>query len=102
VVNDLNSQNITRKTIQRQREILSRLLDAQKSVRKREFSKQRQAETAKAYDARDPGVLPGDLGEKNQELRRDLLNLQNEGYKKDFEELIQKYFEEIFRDGKID
>ncbi|MBN1155077.1 hypothetical protein JXB12_09200 [candidate division KSB1 bacterium] len=101
VVSDLKSNNISRKTIQRQREILSRLLDAQKSVRKREFSNKRQAETAKEYHVLDPGMLPTDLGEKNQQLRRDLLNLENEGYKKDFEELIKLYFEELFKDGEI-
>ena len=102
IVNDLNANRITRKTIQRQREILSRLLDAQKSVRRREFSKKRKAETATDYNVIDPLVMPNDLGERDNKMRRDLMNLQNEGYERDFEELIMKYFEEIFRNEEVD
>ncbi len=97
VVEDLIKNNVDRKTIERQRKILSRMLDAQKSVREREFSKKRKAETAKAYLAKDPGELRNltDLDKKaiEEALRRAL----NEGYNRDYQKLIEAYFNKLIR-----
>ena len=67
VIRDMLADNINRKTIERQQQILSRMLDAQKSVREREFSKKRRAEQARKYFAIDPGEISGseDILQKN-------------------------------------
>ncbi|MBD3290014.1 hypothetical protein GF337_14495 [candidate division KSB1 bacterium] len=95
VVKDLQTRNVNRNTINKQRRILSRLLDAQKSVHKREFSKKRQAETGKYYLARSPGDLPQNMGERDIQLREDLLKALKQGYSRDYQELIKKYFEAL-------
>ena len=92
---DFQSNNISRETIERQNRILSRMLDAQKSMREREYTNKRQAETGKNYIARNPNALPDDLGERASRLQQDLLRAKKEGYTKDYLDLIEKYFKAI-------
>lgn len=98
VVKDLKRSRVSRNTIDRQEQILSRLLDAQRSIRERGYSKQRESRSAGEFAARDPSALPDDLGERETALRRDLLNALKEGYPKQYEELIRRYFEALVRD----
>ncbi|MCD4693330.1 MAG: hypothetical protein K8R79_10480, partial [Calditrichales bacterium] len=92
VAQDLLKQNIDRKTIERQRQILSRMLDAQKSIQEREFSKKRKAERAKKYRIKDPGRL-GDLVDAEKKAIQDALRRAlNEGYNRDYQQLIEAYF----------
>ena len=95
VVQDLARQNVRRETIERQRRILSRLLDATRSAQQRDVSKKRRAETGKQYTAIDPGYLPSDLGEAQTKIQQDLLKAMRENYSKDYKVLIQKYFEAL-------
>jgi hypothetical protein len=95
VVKDLQQRQADRQTIERQQRILSRLLDAQRSMRERDYSKERQAQTGKTYRALDPGSLPGDLGEKKSRLYEDLLRALRENYTRDYKDLIQRYFEAL-------
>jgi hypothetical protein len=98
VAKDLQSQQVTRQTYNQQRRILSRLLDAQKSMQRREYSQKRKAETGKYYLAKSPGLLPSDLGERDMQFRQDILKSTKEGYTKDYQELIKKYFEALVHD----
>lgn len=98
VVKDLEKQNISRNTINRQKRILSRLLDAQRSVHRRDFSKKRQAETAKEYEAVNPAPLPEEKLQEKDLLKEALLKALKEGYSKDYKELIKKYFEAISKE----
>jgi hypothetical protein len=92
VVQDLLKQNIDRRTIERQRQILSRMLDAQKSIREREFSKKRKAEGSKKYRIKDPGKL-GDMVDAEKKALQDALRRAlNEGYNRDYQRLIEAYF----------
>ena len=100
VAQNLRQQKTGKQTIERQRRILSRLLDAQKSVQKREFSKKRRAETGKQYRALDPGRLPADLGERRSRLRQDLLRALKENYTRDYKKLIRSYFEALSREAQ--
>ena len=102
VVKDLQQQNISRRTINRQQQILQRLLDAQKSARKQDYSRKRKGETGKYYPAINPGALPDDLGEKNSQIQRDLLRALKEGYTKDYQDLIKKYFDALIKESDID
>lgn len=95
VAKQLSDKNLTERTKDLQQRILSRMLDAQRSVHKRDFSKKRQSESAKDYRAVDPGALPDNLGENPQILQETMLKALKEGYSKDFEELIRKYFEKL-------
>jgi len=99
VVKQLLQQNMNRSIIDRQKRILSRLLDAQHSMNRRDYSKKRQAESGKQYQAMSPQTLPGSQGQKDR-LRNELLKAMREGYSKDYRELIRKYFEALARDER--
>ncbi len=95
VEQDFEEKKITRETIQRQNRILSRMLDAQKSVHQREYSRERQAETGKQYMTTSPDELPENLGERLDQLQQDLLRAKKEGYSRDYLNVIEKYFKAL-------
>ncbi|MEJ2053220.1 MAG: hypothetical protein P8X42_04800 [Calditrichaceae bacterium] len=97
VVQDLIKQNVNRETIERQRQILSRMLDAQKSVREREYSKKRKAEIAKDYKVIDPGELKNLTDLQKKRLQDALKKSMNDGYKTDYQNLIELYFKNLIR-----
>jgi len=93
VVTDLKSQKINDQLLQKQEKILSRMLDAQRSINERDYEKNRESESGKNYTGKSPASLKLDSNSK-----RDLFNDQinkaiREGYKRDYEILIRKYFE---------
>ncbi len=95
IVQDMLANNVNRKTINRQQQILSRMLDAQKSVREREFSKKRKAEQAKKYFAKDPGKLKDFENMSQKQIREALKKALSEGYYNDYQKLIEAYFKEL-------
>ncbi|MBN1466047.1 hypothetical protein JXA02_09815 [candidate division KSB1 bacterium] len=95
VEDDFVNQNITRDTINRQNRILSRMLDASKSLHQREFSRERQAETGKTYVTTSPDELPAALGERENNLEQMLLRAKKEGYSRDYLDMIEKYFKAL-------
>ncbi len=100
VAKDLAGQRIDQRTVDRQKRILSRLLDSQRSVRERDFSRKRQAQAGKNIPRASPGPLPPDLGSAKSSLAEDLLRAQKEGYTPDYLELIRLYFEALARKEK--
>lgn len=54
---DLVNKQITEQTIQRQKEILSRLLESEKSMREQDLDDERKGETARDYNNQIPRVL---------------------------------------------
>ncbi len=95
VIRDMEQQQMSPETRQKQERILSRLLDASRSMRERDWEKKRKAETAKGAPARNPGELDPSLLDPTQAPRTDLQRAVNEGYSKDYEAMIRKYFEEL-------
>lgn len=99
VVEDLQRRRVDQQTVERQQRILQRLLDAQRSVRRRDYSRRRQAERPQGYVSRNPGALPEGLGERQDAIRRDLLNALKEGYPPEYQELIRRYFNALSSDN---
>lgn len=97
VVKQLKAQRLDRKVIERQERILSRLLDAQKSIREKEYSKKRRAEWEKQKLVRSPAELQQDLLRKEDRLRKALMDALQEGYTPEYRELIKLYFETLSR-----
>jgi lipoate synthase len=95
VVEDLLNLKVDRKTIDRQRQILSRMLDAQKSVREREYSKKRKAEQAKPFIAKDPGEFSDLQDAEYQAIQDALKQALKEGYGPDYQKLIEAYFKSL-------
>jgi hypothetical protein len=95
VIKDMQDQNVNRKTLQRQQRILQRMLDATRSLQEKDYSEKRRGERGKDYQVRSPRELPSDLLDRKARLREELLRLKREGYSKDYEDLIRKYFEAL-------
>lgn len=92
VVKEMEALKIDRKTIERQQRILTRMLDAQRSVREREYSRERKAETGKNYAVRSPGDDQQTEDQRAKKLQVDLMHALQEGYLPDYEKLIEAYF----------
>ena len=98
VVEELQSLNIDRKTIDRQQQILSRMLDAQKSVREKEYSKKRLAEVGKQYKRKQPDDPTNIEDPRMKQLSLDLNRALQEGFNPDYEKLIEEYFRALNAD----
>ncbi|MCH8171191.1 MAG: hypothetical protein IIB07_08715 [Bacteroidetes bacterium] len=100
VITNMNNSRLDDNVVQAQERILSKLLDAQRSVNERDYDKRRESFTGKDVIRLSPDNLTLDEQSKNI-LRDELLKAINEGYSKDYEELIKKYFEELEKKSTI-
>lgn len=100
VITNMNNSRLDDNVVQVQERILSKLLDAQRSVNERDYDKRRESFTGKDVIRLSPDDLTLDEQSKNI-LRDELLKAINEGYSKDYEELIKKYFEELEKKSTI-
>jgi hypothetical protein len=93
VQTDLAQGNVNPETLRKQERILSRLLDSQRSMRERDYEQRRRAESGRTIRRAGPAELDPSTREGRDQLRRDLLKALEEGYARDYEALIRKYFE---------
>lgn len=93
VQTDLAQGNVNPETLRKQDRILSRLLDSQRSARERDFEKKRKSESGRELARKSPGPLDLSTQEGKNQLRQDMLKALEEGYARDYEDLIKKYFE---------
>jgi hypothetical protein len=92
VETDLSTGNFNPGTATKEDRILSRLLDAQRSTRERDFEKTRTS--ASGRDVAREGPPPDVTALQGKErLRRDMQKALQEGYAREYEELIRRYFE---------
>lgn len=92
VVEDLKKQTVSEETLQRQQRILTRMLDAQKSLRKRDYSQRRKSRPGELYEVASPPPLSL---EERERVVRDLLYKGRGYYPPEYEELIRAYFKAI-------
>ena len=97
VIKKLSDYAIDRELVEREERILSRMLDAQRSVHKREFSKKRVAERPEKIIVRKPPPLPLNLGEK-EGIRKDILRELKEKYPQEYRDLIRAYFDRLLKE----
>ncbi|MCI4669313.1 MAG: hypothetical protein MRZ79_14355 [Bacteroidia bacterium] len=90
---DLVNKQLTAETMKRQRQILSRLLQADRSVRERELDDKRESRTAKNLDKKSPEELS--LEEYKNKIRQELLKTNKLEYSTDFLILIEQYFKKL-------
>ena len=95
IMSDIESRGATPETLKRQERILSRLLDLNRSENERDFEKKREGKTANDIFNQSPAALDLKNLEGNDKLFRDLLKNNQQGYTKDYENLIRAYFELI-------
>lgn len=97
---DLSELNVSRQTIERQERVIDRLLDAQRSIRQKEYSEKREREIGKDYPDRPSIILERNLGETNKQLREELLRALRDGFPKEYEQMIKSYFESLIQEQK--
>ena len=95
VVQNMNTQKLDDDLIKSQDKILSKLLDAQRSINERDFEKNRESNSGKNISSTSPAELNLNNKETIDKLRDQILNSAKEGYSKDYQELIRKYFEAL-------
>ena len=93
-VRELQQYQIDPGLVERQQRILSRLLDASRSIRGQEREERRRAAPGEDLANRpSPGELPDDLTEFDRMLRDDVLRGAGEGvWPREYEALIRAYF----------
>jgi hypothetical protein len=90
-IRELQQRQISRQTVRRQQQILTRLLEATRSLQQRGQENRRESRTGTEQPQTSPDELPPN--ERAERLRRDLLRALDAGYAPDYEELIRRYFE---------
>jgi hypothetical protein len=95
VLTNMNSEKLDDDLIQKQEKILSKLLDAQRSINERDFENERKSNTGMNVVRKSPLEINLSTEEGRDKLRDELNKAVREGYAKDYEELILKYFEAV-------
>jgi hypothetical protein len=93
VQTDLMSGNLNPETVRKEDRILSRLLDAQRSTRERDFEKKRTSTAGEDILRESPAPLDLTTIQGKERLRRDMQKALEEGYAREYEDLIKRYFE---------
>jgi hypothetical protein len=94
IARSLERHQLDRSIIERQERILSRLLDAQRSVRRRDYTRRRKAEAGEnVADRESPEPITPEARKKL--IREDMLRALKEGYPPEYENLIKAYFKAL-------
>lgn len=94
VMSDMQTGNITSETRLRQERILSRLLDASRSMNERDYEKNRESFSGKDVEKRSPAELEI---QRQQMMSRSNIEQLRQGYTADYENIIRQYFEALQR-----
>ncbi|MBN1825133.1 MAG: hypothetical protein JW958_02630 [Candidatus Eisenbacteria bacterium] len=92
VEQELENADLSPETRERQERILSRMLDAQRSLRERGYRKLRRSETAGEAAARETPGPRGPVGRELEEMRDDPFREDGFVSPPEYEELIRAYF----------
>jgi hypothetical protein len=100
VITDMNTEKLDDELIQKQENILSKMLDAQRSINERDFEKERKSRTGHTVLKDSPADL--NLSDDNSlnKLKDELNKTVKEGYSRDYEELIRRYYEALHLEQK--
>ena len=100
VVTNLQTEKLNDDLVKQQQRILSKLLDAQQSINERDYEEKRKSTAGKDFDRTSPPELLLSTDEGKNKLKDELMKAVKEGYKKDYEELIRKYFDALQNEQK--
>jgi hypothetical protein len=89
---EMRERNVDQRLLRRQERILSRLLTAQRSIRRQDYEEQRRSRTGVDPGDRDsPGPIPIGLSQR-EEIRRGILKGSQDPIPDDFRRLVDQYF----------
>ena len=80
---------------EKQTRILSRLLDAQRSINRRDFEPQRESRPGEDLARSSPSELPAELLRENDRLRLDLLKAQADRYPAQYRGMVEAYLRSL-------
>jgi hypothetical protein len=92
---DLVNKNLSRKLFERQQQIQTRLLEAEKAVQERDQDNERKGETARDYDKQIPKALEDYLKEREKEV--ELLRTVSPSMNQFYKEETNSYFKRLER-----
>ncbi|MFC1543135.1 DUF4175 family protein [Candidatus Neomarinimicrobiota bacterium] len=96
VIKDFQQRRITRQTLERQQNIVTRLLDSQKSLAVQDFKEERKGETPpQGLVYAGPSGLPSNLGEREDLIMQAMEKALRTGYSQGYQVIIQYYFQQL-------
>ncbi|MBU3742803.1 MAG: DUF4175 family protein, partial [Candidatus Kapabacteria bacterium] len=101
VISDMQSGSVNQDTRMRQDRILSRLLDASRSINDRDYEKTREARVGQDVKRKSPDGLDYERMQARQRATREQQQQLRNAYTKDYENLIRLYFEALQRQGGV-
>lgn len=100
VILDLKNNNISRKTIERQQRILSKMLDSQKSLTQKDFSKKRISKTGSNYNLDSNGMNSSlDIIDNNAFFIKAMESALKEDIPSDYQNITRLYFLNLQKDN---
>jgi hypothetical protein len=90
---ELLNKMLTKETIKRQKDILTRLLYSEKSIRERDLDDKRESKIGQVDDRKSPEELS--IEEYKNKLRQELLKSNQLEYSNDFIKLIEEYYKKL-------
>lgn len=100
IMSDISNNNVTPETLKKQERILSRLLDASKSIHDRDYEKERKGERGRDIFGDNPNDIDLSTQEGRNELMKQLLERSSKSFSKDYENLIRAYFNNLENGSK--
>jgi hypothetical protein len=95
VARQLARRQLDQQVLDRQQRILSRLLDAQRSVNRREFQEKRESRPGELMARESPAELPRSLLEPDARMDHDLLRARSERYSAEYRDLVESYLRRL-------
>jgi hypothetical protein len=80
---------------ERQNKILSRMLDAARSINRRDYDPERESRTGQDVPRRSPAELPAAMLRENDRLRFDLLKADADRYPAQYRAFIERYLQRL-------
>ncbi len=99
IIQDFKHKNINAKTIERQEKILSKMLDSQKSLTKKDFSEKRKNKVSEDITYSGPSDISKDYGNEELFLINAMESAIQEGLSEEYKKLIRLYFLELQKEN---
>ena len=81
--------------MERQEQILSRMLDSQKSMTQRDFSEKRKSSSGGEFNYDGPTGLPVDKGQRDLLLINAMESALQEGHPREYQQMMKHYFRSL-------
>ena len=95
VIKDLEGKKYTQSTSNKQKKILSRMLDSQTSMTQRGVDDNRKSETSEQITFDNVSRMPENLGQQQSIIFNAMNKALKAGYSPDYQNMIRRYFNSL-------